>query len=295
MSSNAIPILAKGLSKHFGPVQAVAQLDIEISHGEALGLLGPNGAGKSTTLSMLRGLVRPDAGQIEVFGHPAGHPAARRLVGATPQSTAFPDQLTPREILDYTAARYGNWPNIETLAESFGLENLIDRRVSGFSGGELRRVALGLAFVGKPRLVFLDEPTSGLDTNARETFNFFVRDYVNDGGSLVLTSHHWDEIEAVCNTVALIDGGEMVLAGRLEDIRARTHVKLMRFALPNGTTPPDWMSCSLNGDMWRVETAQGDATVRRMIDENIPFRGLVIEPLKLSSLIDRIREEESAK
>jgi ABC-2 type transport system ATP-binding protein len=99
--SNRHSISAKGLSKRFGSVQAVSQVDLEVAPGEALGLLGPNGAGKSTTLSMLMGLISPDAGSAMIFGHPAGSAEARALMGATPQSTGFPDQLSPCEILTF--------------------------------------------------------------------------------------------------------------------------------------------------------------------------------------------------
>lgn len=170
LQSSDLAIHARGLAKRFGAVQAVARIDLDLAPGEALGLLGTNGAGKSTTLAMLMGLRAPDAGQAHVFGHPAGSPAARRVTGATPQATDLPDQLTPREILTYAAQRYGVPPAIDGLTADFGLGDLIDRRVAGFSGGQMRRVALALAFVGQPRLVFLDEPTSGLDSTAQDAF-----------------------------------------------------------------------------------------------------------------------------
>ncbi len=289
---NALPLSARGLSKRFGSVQAVSHIDLEVARGDALGLLGPNGAGKSTTLSMLMGLRRPDAGEALLFGHAAGSPQARMLTGATPQSTGFPDQLSPREILTYTAARYGGRPQIDDLIACFGLEKLIDRRVAGFSGGEMRRVALALAFVGEPKLVFLDEPTTGLDTAAQEGFRAVARDYVEGGGTLVLTSHHWEEIEEICGTIALIDQGETVLTGRIEDIRARTSIKRLSFALAERAVPPEWMQATHDGQRWHVETADSDGALRRMVSDSVPFTGLTLEPLKLKDLIDRVRQEE---
>ena len=157
-NSNNLPICARGLVKRFGVIKAVSNIDLNLAPGEALGLLGPNGAGKTTSLSMLMGLLNPDAGKAMIFGQAAGSPAARALSGATPQLAAFPGQLSPREILEYTAARYGVTPKIDDLVAGFALEQLIDRRMDGFSGGEQRKVALALAFVGMPKLVFLDEP-----------------------------------------------------------------------------------------------------------------------------------------
>ncbi len=285
-------IHATGLAKRFGPVQAVSQVDLTLERGDSLGLLGPNGAGKSTTLKLLMGLLSPDSGSAVVFGHPAGSPLARARVGSTPQSAGFPDQLTPRELLDYTGVRYGMRPAMDDIVSRFGLECLIDRRVAGFSGGEVRRVALALAFAGEPDLVFLDEPTTGLDAQARQEFHAFARDYVAQGGSLVLTSHYWDEVEAVCKTIALIDKGETVLAGNLEDIRSRTSVNRINFVLPEEVTPPEWLTATQTGRYWHTESADSDAVLRRMVAEGIPFQHLTIEQLTLKDLIERIRQEE---
>ncbi|MFV1530323.1 MULTISPECIES: ABC transporter ATP-binding protein [unclassified Phaeobacter] len=283
------------MAKRFGAVHAVSSIDLDVAPGEALGLLGPNGAGKSTTLSMLMGLRRPDGGEALVFGHAAGSPAARALTGATPQSTGFPDQLSPREILTYTAARYGVQPKTDDLVASFGLEKLIDRRVAGFSGGEMRRVALALAFVGSPKLVFLDEPTTGLDSAAQDGFHEIARDYIAKGGALVLTSHHWDEIEAICDTIALIDQGETVLSGRIGDMRARATVNRLSFALPTNTLPPEWLQATHDGHRWHVETSESDVVLRRIVEAELPFHELTLQPLDLKDLINRIREEEIAR
>lgn len=287
-------ISAINLSKRFGPVVAVSRVDLTLAPGQALGLLGPNGAGKSTTLRMLLGLVPPDAGRALIFGHPAGSPAARAMVGSTPQATGFPEQVTPRELLAYAGARYGVRPRIDDLVAMFGLDRLIDRRVAGFSGGEVRRVALALAFVGAPRLVFLDEPTTGLDTDAQEAFRSVVRSYVGQGGSVVLCSHHWDEVEAICTSITLIDRGETVLSGDLHDIRRRTSVNHVSFALPEGAAPPGWVQASPQGRLWHCESADSDALVRRLVTEGVPFGDLTIQPMKLNDLIDRIRREEHA-
>ena len=286
---------ARGLSKRFGTVQAVANINLDVAAGEAVGLLGPNGAGKSTLLSMLMGLRSPDTGKALIFGHPAGSPGARAVTGATPQSTGFPDQLTPREILSYTAARYGTRPKTDDLVGRFGLEKLIDRRVAGFSGGEMRRVALALAFVGEPKLVFLDEPTTGLDIASQEAFRETARDYVAQGGAMVLTSHHWEEIEAICGSIALIDMGERILSGRIDAMRARTNRNRLSFRLPDGMMPAEWMQARHDGHRWSVETADSDAVLRRMVEDALPFSGLTLEPLKLKDLIDLVRQEEMAQ
>lgn len=290
-----IPIHAQGLAKRFGAVQAVSHIDLQLQPGEALGLLGPNGAGKSTTLAMLMGLTRPDAGAAAIFGQPAGSPVARAVTGATPQAAGFPDQLTPRELLNYAAARYGQTAEIDNAVDRFGLQDIIDRRVAGFSGGQMRRVALALAFAGSPRLVFLDEPTTGLDAPAQEAFWSVARDYVAGGGALILTSHRWDEIEAVCDAITLIDAGETVLSGRIDAIRARTTATSIRFDLTSEDTPPDWLQASRDGAGWQVETANSDAVIRRMVQSDLPFANLSLAPLGLREIITRIRQEDAAQ
>lgn len=287
------PIRAIGLAKRFGHVNAVSNVNLKVTPGSALGLLGPNGAGKSTTLSMLMGLSKPDAGEILVFGHEAGSTPARQITGATPQSTDFPDQLTPRELLRYTAACYGKAPKTEDLAAQFGLQALLDRRVAGFSGGEIRRVALALAFAGEPALVFLDEPTTGLDVDAQEGFRVAARAYVDQGGALVLTSHHWHEIEAICDSISLIDQGETVLNTRIDDMRARANIKHLSFDLPARTVPPEWMQATHDGRRWHMIAEDADSILRQMIADNLPFQDLSLEPLPLDALIKHIRREET--
>lgn len=291
--TDSFPIHARGLAKSYGKVRAVSQINLDVAPGEALGLLGPNGAGKSTTLSMLMGLQKPDAGTATVFGHAAGSPQARLVTGATPQATDFPDQLSPREILGYTAARYGSQPQMDKLAARFGLESLMDRRTAGFSGGQLRRVSLALAFVGAPKLVFLDEPTTGLDSSAQDGFVEAARAYVAGGGALVLTSHHWHEIEAICDTLALIDQGETVLSGRIDAIRARASVSRLRFEMREDAAPPDWTQAQQDGAQWYIETDQSDDVLRRMVREDVAFENVTVKPIDLKDLIARIRQEET--
>lgn len=281
-------LAARGLVKRFGTITAVDGLDLGLDPGEALGLLGPNGAGKSTTLSMMMGLVPPDAGQIAIFGHPAGSEAARRAIGATPQSAGFPVQLTPRELIAYTAARHADPAPVADLVEAFGLGRLIDRRMAGFSGGELRRVALALAFVGRPRLVFLDEPTTGLDTQGQEAFVATARAYVAQGGALVLTSHHWAEIEAICSRITLIDHGRCVLDGSLSEIRARTRRKRLHFLLDQ--PPPPWLSAEPEAGGWSRASDDSDALLRRMVAEGVGFFDLTVESLDLKAQIDALKE-----
>lgn len=286
------PIEASHLSKRFGQVLAVQGLSLHLDPAEALGLLGPNGAGKSTALTLLMGLRAPDAGVVRIFGHRAGSAAARARMGVTPQTAGFPDQLTPREVLNYAAARRLGGASLDDVTSSFGLGPLIDRRMAGFSGGEVRRVALALAFLSRPGLVFLDEPSVGLDATAQEAFRATARAYVAQGGALILTSHHWDEIEAVCDRITIIDKGRQVLDGRLRDIRARMQGRQIGFSLPRDASPPEWIKARRHGAGWRVESDDSDNCLRRMMAEGVAFSDLTVEPLAMKEIIARIGQKE---
>ncbi len=169
----------------------------------------------------------------------------------------------------------------------------MDRRVAGFSGGEMRRVSLALAFVGNPRLVFLDEPTTGLDSDTQEAFQAAARDYVAMGGALVLTSHQWDDIETICSKIALIDQGESVLSGDIASIRERIYGNRIRFRLSNDHALPDWLAASRDGNDVSLDATESDTILKRMVSEAVPFSSLTIEPLKLKDIIRRIRAEEA--
>lgn len=283
---------ADEIGKRFGAVMAVDRLSISLEPGGALGLLGPNGAGKSTALAMLTGLRAPDTGEVRIFGHQPGSPKARARMGVTPQAAGFPSQLTPRELLHYARARRGDRAGFDDIITAFGLASLLDRRLAGFSGGEVRRVALALAFLGRPGLVFLDEPTAGLDIAAQDAFALTARAFVKNGGALILTSHYWAEIETICDRITMIDKGRKVLEGSLAEMRARMQARIIRFSLPAGDQPPAWLPARRQGTQWCVETQDSDSLLRRMVGEGLGFRDLTVKPIDLSDIIARIARKD---
>ena len=294
--SSTIAIEAEGLSKRFGNVQALQGFSLSLRPGEALGLIGTNGAGKSTALKLLQGLRVPDSGRAAIFGQPAGSSGAKSRVGITPQNADFPEQMTPREMLSYAAAHFQTPKPMTELIEAFGLNRIIDRRMGGFSGGESRRVALALAFVGNPLLVFLDEPTSGLDTDGQEMFQAYARAYADAGGSLLLTSHHWDEIEQICDRIVMIDQGKQILEGALDDIRRRAGRSRVSFAMAEDTDLPAWLieGFTFDSGRWHAIAADSDALVRRLIRDLPRCRDLQITPLDLKETVAQLRKELAA-
>ena len=295
-AGTALAIEARDLGKRFGRVQALQDFSLTLRPGEALGLIGTNGAGKSTALKLLQGLRTSDSGSGRIFGHPIGSRAAKRLVGITPQNADFPEQITPRELLGYTAAHFARPKPMAELIEAFGLQRLIDRRMGGFSGGEKRRVALALAFVGNPSLVFLDEPTSGLDTGGQDLFRAYARAYAEAGGSLLLTSHPWDEIDQVCDRIVMIDRGRQILEGTLQEIRRRAGRCRVSFALAEGAEPPAWLlrDFLLEAGRWQRVTADSDALIRFVLRELPDLRDLQAAPLDLKDTVAELRNETTS-
>lgn len=288
-------INARELGKRFGAIEALADLSLELRRGEALGLIGTNGAGKTTALTLLQGLRRADTGNAEIFGHPAGSVEARRHIGITPQNADFPEQMSPREVLTYAAAHFDRPKPVDELVAAFGLERLIDRRMGGFSGGELRRVALALAFVGNPELVFADEPTAGLDTGGQDMFKAYARSYVDNGGSLLLTSHHWDEIEHICDRIVMIDRGRRLLEGTLDDIRHKAGRNRISFTVPAKASLPPWARehFQRSGNRWSAISAESDALARRLIADLPALQELHIEPLDLKETVAQMQMERT--
>jgi len=213
------PVVVRGLSKAYAGQPAVRGVDLEVAAGEIFGLLGPNGAGKTTTVECLVGLRAPDAGEIRLGGLDArSQPAAiRQLLGVALQSTALPDRMTPREALGLFGQFYARRVPVEDLLARFGLTAQGNQAFDRLSGGQRQRLALALAFVNEPAVVFLDEPTTGLDPQARRDLHALIRGLRDDGCAVVLTTHLLDEAETLCDRVAIIDRGRVVATGHPRD------------------------------------------------------------------------------
>jgi ABC-2 type transport system ATP-binding protein len=211
----------RGVHKRYGKLEALRGVDLQLRPGELVALLGPNGAGKTTAVSILLGQRRPDAGSARLFGRDPTLPATRRLVGATPQVAGFPDNLTVAEVVDFVRVHYPDPAPAAELLGRFGLSELAGRRAGGLSGGQTRRLAVALAFAGRPRLVVLDEPTTGLDVEARRGLWEVVRAFVADGGAVLLTTHYLEEAQALASRVAVLADGRIVAHGSVDEITAR--------------------------------------------------------------------------
>lgn len=229
-AASAEELLAlRGVSKTFRvgfwgrPVQAVRDVSVSLRAGESMGYLGPNGSGKTTSIKCLLGLIQPSGGEIRLFGRPASDPMARARVGYLPEAPYFYDYLTPIEVLDYVGKLYGMAPRDRSrrsteLLGRVGLDHAARRPLRGFSKGMLQRVGIAQSLLADPDLLVWDEPLSGLDPVGRKEVRELMASLRAEGKSLFFSSHVLTDIEALCDTVCILDRGVAVAQGRLADL-----------------------------------------------------------------------------
>ncbi|SDF98837.1 ABC-2 type transport system ATP-binding protein [Sinosporangium album] len=270
-----VPALAlDGVTKRYGAVTALREVDLRIEPGEIVGLLGHNGAGKTTLMSIVAGLLRPDAGSVRVMGvNPVTAPhAARRLLGLAPQELGVYPPLTVHQNLLFFAELAGlrgrtAGRRIEEIAEPLGLTALLGRRVAHLSGGEQRRVHTGMALLHRPPLLLLDEPTAGVDVQTRQQLLELVRDMAAKGTAVCYSTHYLPEVEALDGSVAIVSGGRMVARGPLKKLVRQygdSAVELT-FAGPPPDIPLPWPS-STDGRVLRVAVEQPHLAAPRVLE-----------------------------
>jgi ABC-2 type transport system ATP-binding protein len=206
----------RSLSKRYGRVEALSDVDLDVEEGELVGLLGPNGAGKSTLVKIACGLVRASNGEARVWGARAGSPAARAALGYLAELFRFPGWATADEVLELhqrLAGSEGGAAERSSLLELVALADARDRRVEAMSKGMQQRLGIAQALVGRPRVLLLDEPTSALDPVGRRTVRELLEEIRGRGVSVLLNSHLLSEVELVCDRVAILLDGRIVAAG----------------------------------------------------------------------------------
>jgi ABC-2 type transport system ATP-binding protein len=257
----------RGLGKDYAGRTAVHALDLEVKRGEILGLLGPNGAGKTTTISMACGVVTPTRGTVEIGGTSLASRVAKAKLGLVPQDLALYDELSAYQNLAYFGALYGlrGASLVERSAWALGVVGLTDRArepVKQYSGGMKRRLNIAAGLVHKPEVLVLDEPTVGVDPQSRNHIFETVRMLREQGMTVVYTSHYMEEVEALCDRVAIMDSGKIIAIGTVAELVARYAGKgvelelagdvdaAARAAEKHGTVERD-------GDVLRVVPASG--------------------------------------
>jgi ABC-2 type transport system ATP-binding protein len=221
-------ISVSGLRKSYGALEAVRGIDFEVGTGEVFGLLGPNGAGKTTTVEILEGYRQRDAGEVRVLGFDPGRAerAFRERIGVVLQQSELWPILTVREVHRVFAGYYSHPRDVDEVVELVGLAEKRDQQVKSLSGGQKRRLDLGVALVGDPDLVFLDEPTTGFDPAARRNAWALIRSLRELGKTVLLTTHYLDEAQQLADRVAVLRDGVIVKIGKPSELTASAGVRI---------------------------------------------------------------------
>ncbi len=255
-------IQVHGLTKSYGDVHAVQGIDLEVGSGEIFAMLGPNGAGKSTTVEILEGLRPRDGGEVSVLGiDPARDPHdLKRRIGVVLQHTVFANKIRVSEVIDLYGKLYGAKPNAKALLERFALADKADAAYATLSGGQKQKLALILAMINDPPIVFLDEPTTGVDAHTRRTIHDWLRQMREEGRTVFLTTHYIHEAEQLADRIAIVGRGKVIRIGTLSEISAGLTVESE--IRVRTKTPLDKGSVGKLPGVESVRTENGSASLR---------------------------------
>jgi len=210
-----------GLTKHFGEVVALEDVDLTVEAGEIFGFLGPNGAGKSTTIDTLLDFIRPTSGSASVLGLDAQTDTLeiRRRTGVLPDAYQVYDRLTGRQHVQFAIDSKGTDDDPVALLERVGIADAADRKAGGYSKGMRQRLVLAMALVGDPEILILDEPSTGLDPNGAREMRQLIREEADRGATVFFSSHILEQVEAICDRVAILNKGRIVTVDTIEGLR----------------------------------------------------------------------------
>jgi ABC-2 type transport system ATP-binding protein len=269
------------VTKRYGQVTALDGAGFQLRRGETVALLGPNGAGKSTTVGILLGLLRPDAGRVELLGGSPHEATAAGRVGAMLQQGDLLDGVTVAELVELVRDLYpAPRPLAETL-ELAGLTELAGRRVERLSGGQAQRVRYALAVAGAPELLFLDEPTAGMDVQARRAFWRGVRELADSGATVLFATHYLEEADEYADRIVVLLGGKVVADGPATQIKAGVGSRRVRATVPAGHDGllrdlPGVRGLQRRGESVLLESADADATVRALFASGLEVRDVEV-------------------
>jgi len=288
-------VAVRNLAKTYGAKQAVDDVSFEVERGEVFALLGPNGAGKTTTIEILEGFRSRSGGEVSILGvDPARRSTQRWLrshIGVVLQELAVEPFYTVRQVLARNAGYYPRPRPVDEVISLVGLEEKANARVKTLSGGQQRRLDVGLGVVGNPEILFLDEPTTGLDPSGRrDTWNL-IRALAADGTTVILTTHYMDEVEALADRVAVLSRARVVAAGTPTAIGGRdTSAVTIRFVLPPGTQPSDLpvAALSVREGLVEIHTEDELRVLHELtgwaLERNLALSGLSVARLTLEDV-----------
>ena len=284
-----------GAVKRYGSLTALDGADLRLQRGELLALLGPNGAGKTTAIGLLLGLIRADAGTVELFGQDPQRIEARRRIGVMLQNAELPPTLRVGELLRLTASYYPAPRPLAETAELAGVADLLRRPYAKLSGGQQRRVQFALALCGRPELLFLDEPTVGMDIEARQKLWAAIRQLLAEGCSVLLTTHYLEEAEALADRVCVMSRGRMIHEGTVDQLRARVALKRIRClsALSTDTVRgwPEVSEVRQENERLHITAADAETVVRRLLDADPQLRELEVQRAGLAEAFTELTRD----
>ena len=287
-----------GVIKRYGRLTALDGADLQLHRGELLALLGPNGAGKTTAIGLLLGLIRADAGTVELFGRDPQRIEARRRIGVMLQNAELPPTLRVGELLRLTASYYPAPRALAESAELAGVTDLLGRPYAKLSGGQQRRVQFALALCGRPELLFLDEPTVGMDIEARQQLWAAIRQLLAEGCAVLLTTHYLEEAEALADRVCVMSRGRMIHEGTVEELRARVALKRVRcFSTLSADTVRGWPEVSevrQENERLHIAAAEAETVVRRLLDADPQLRELEVQRAGLAEAFTELTRDANA-
>ncbi len=270
----------RNLSKSYGAVTALRNLNFELRRGELLALLGQNGAGKTTLVRMLLGLARPDSGSVSVFGCDPRQEQVHSRLGAMLQVGRVPETLRVREHIDLFSSYYANPLPIGETLQIAGLEEIKDRLYGELSGGQKQRVLFAIAICGDPDLLFLDEPTVGLDVEARRLMWSQIRSLIARGKTVLLTTHYLNEADALADRILVLQEGEIVAEGTPAEIKTRATGKrircVSRLSLAEIRAIPGVVEANPDREGFELQVGMAEPVVRELLQRDAWLSGLEV-------------------
>ena len=297
-SAGAVVAGLDGVSKNYGPVKALKNVQFSVRAGELVALLGPNGAGKTTAVKLLLGLASPTAGRVSVFGGNPVQPEVRMRTGAMLQVAKVPETLRVREHLDLFSSYYLRpLPMAETLAIA-GLEEIKNRKFGELSGGQRQRVLFALALCGDPDILVLDEPSVGMDVESRRALWEQIRKLVARGKTILLTTHYLPEADALADRVVVINKGEIIAEGTPAEIKSQTAGRKIRCISQLGIatirTFPGVLDVKSDREAFEISVAEAEPVVRELLLRDPSLSGLEITSAGLEEAFLALTSDSTA-
>ncbi len=287
----------QNVSKQYGSLRAVDQLNLDLRPGETVALLGPNGAGKSTSLDMLLALRKPTSGRITMFGSDPYHAVKSGRVGAMLQSGGLMPEVTVRELVTLVTSFHPRPEPVDITLNRAGIASFADQRVDRLSGGQTQRVRFALAIVGKVELIVLDEPTTAMDVETRQLFWASMKEEVAQGRTLLFATHYLEEADQAADRILVINRGRLLADGTPAEIKARAGAKRLSFRLDRVDEPfllglPGLVNLEVRRDLVQIQSSDSDATLYALLDAGYRPHEIEVSSLGLEQAFLAITAED---